>query len=167
MITFSRAHIMPRVGVLVAASALLLAGCAESSSGGSGANGGGEGVAFGATMEEYKAAFADVDPIVLYTQSPSTQGSTGGAFIDAYTSAVEEWSDGKITFDIAYSDAIAKSTEIDNAVVDGRSTSDRSSLCTSRRSSRPPPLCSTPACCRTRVQSPESSSRMPGPRTLR
>ncbi len=33
---------------------------------------------------------------------------------------MEEWSDGKITFDIAYSDAIAKSTEIDNAIVDGR-----------------------------------------------
>ncbi|MGX6509206.1 C4-dicarboxylate ABC transporter substrate-binding protein [Rhodococcus sp. SJ-2] len=120
MVTFSRARLLPRAGVLVTAGALLLAGCAETSSGGGDANGGGEGVAFGATMEEYQAAFADVDPIVLYTQSPSTQGSTGGAFIDAYTSAVEEWSDGKITFDIAYSDAIAKSTEIDNAIVDGR-----------------------------------------------
>ncbi|NLU61898.1 C4-dicarboxylate ABC transporter substrate-binding protein [Rhodococcus sp. HNM0563] len=120
MVTFSRARLLPRAGVLVTAGALLLAGCAETSSGGGDTNGGGEGVAFGATMEEYQAAFADVDPIVLHTQSPSTQGSTGGAFIDAYTSAVEEWSDGKITFDIAYSDAIAKSTEIDNAIVDGR-----------------------------------------------
>ncbi|MGN0125432.1 MAG: TRAP transporter substrate-binding protein DctP [Rhodococcus sp. (in: high G+C Gram-positive bacteria)] len=120
MTIFSKARVIPRAGVLVAASALLLAGCAESSSGGGGGNGGGEGVEYGATMEQYQAAFEDVDPIVLNTQSPSTKGSTGGAFLDAYTQAVEEWSGGKITFDIAYSDAIAKSTEIDNAVVDGR-----------------------------------------------
>lgn len=120
MTKFSKARAVPRASVLVAASALLLAGCAESSSSGAGGNGGGEGVEYGATMEEYQAAFEDVDPIVLNTQSPSTQGSTGGAFLDAYTQAVEEWSGGKITFDIAYSDAIAKSTEIDNAVIDGR-----------------------------------------------
>lgn len=120
MTIFSKARVIPRAGVLVAASALLLAGCAESSPGGSGGNGGGEGVEYGATMEQYQAAFEDVDPIVLNTQSPSTKGSTGGAFLDAYTQAIEEWSGGKITFDIAYSDAIAKSTEIDNAVVDGR-----------------------------------------------
>lgn len=113
-----RAGTFVKAGALAVAGALVVAGCAESGSGGG--SGGGEGVPFGATMEEYHAAFADIDPIVLHTQSPSTKGSTGGAFIDAYTSAVEEWSDGKITFDIAYSDAIAKATEIDNAIVDGR-----------------------------------------------
>ncbi|MGW0045148.1 TRAP transporter substrate-binding protein DctP [Rhodococcus sp. NPDC003348] len=115
---FTRTGAFARVGAFAAAGALLLAGCAESGSGG--ANGGGEGVEYGASKADYQAAFADVDPIVLHTQSPSTKGSVSGAFIESYIAAVEDWSGGKITFDVAYSDAIAKATEIDNAVQDGR-----------------------------------------------
>jgi TRAP-type C4-dicarboxylate transport system substrate-binding protein len=115
---FTRTGAFARVGAFAAVGALALAGCAESGSGGAG--GGGEGVEYGATKAEYQAAFADVDPVVLHTQSPGTKGSVGGSFVEAYVAAVEDWSGGKITFDLAYSDAIAKATEIDDAVKDGR-----------------------------------------------
>jgi TRAP-type C4-dicarboxylate transport system substrate-binding protein len=110
----------PRVAVLALGvlSALALAGCAEEGSGGSG--GGSEGVEPGATMEEYQAAFADIDPIKLNTQSPGPKGGATGAPIERWVEAVEEWSDGKITFEIAYSNAAAEPTEIDDALNDGR-----------------------------------------------
>lgn len=111
-----------RPGVAAAAlgliSALALAGCAEDSADGS--SGAGEGIEAGASMEEYQEAFADVDPITLNTQSPGPKGSATGAPIEKWVAAVEEWSDGKITFDVAYSNAVAEPTEIDDALVDGR-----------------------------------------------
>lgn len=115
---FARTGAFVRAGALAAAGAIALAGCAESGAGGS--QGNGEGVEYGADKATYQAAFADIDPIVLHTQSPGTKGSVGGAFVEAYVEAVQDWSGGKITFDLAYSDAIAKSTEIDDAVRDGR-----------------------------------------------
>ncbi|MEV5647100.1 TRAP transporter substrate-binding protein DctP [Nocardia sp. NPDC052254] len=102
----------------VAAGALVLAGCAESGVGG--ARGGGPSVAYGATKEQFREALADAGPIVLHTQSPGAKGSVSGSFVEEYVAAVQDWSGGKITFDVAYSDAIAKSTEIDDAVSDGR-----------------------------------------------
>jgi TRAP-type C4-dicarboxylate transport system substrate-binding protein len=102
-------------------STLVLSSCADSSdaeSSGSGA--GGEGVEFGATMEEYQAAFEDIDPIELHTQTPSPKGSSSGARNEAFIAAVEEWSGGKITFDVQYSSAVAEPGESDNALYDGR-----------------------------------------------
>ncbi|WP_244928925.1 TRAP transporter substrate-binding protein DctP [Nocardioides sp. W7] len=99
-------------------SALTLAGCAEDSD--SGSSGSGEGLDIGASMEEYQEAFADVDPIELNTQSPGPKGSATGAPIEKWVAAVEEWSDGKITFEVAYSNAVAEPTEIDDALTDGR-----------------------------------------------
>jgi TRAP-type C4-dicarboxylate transport system substrate-binding protein len=98
--------------------ALALAGCAED--GGGAVSGGGEGLPAGATIEDYKAAFADIDPIKINTQSPSPKGSVTGRNVEEYLKAVTEWSDGKITFEVAYSNAIAPPTEVDNALVDGR-----------------------------------------------
>ncbi|MFI1462289.1 TRAP transporter substrate-binding protein DctP [Nocardia carnea] len=115
---FTRAGTAGRVGALAAAGALVLAGCAESSLGG--ANGGGTSVAYGATKAEYQAAFADMDTILLHTQSPGAKGSVAGSFVEKYVDAVEDWSGGKLTFEVAYSDAIAKATEIDDAIGDGR-----------------------------------------------
>lgn len=99
-------------------TSVVLAGCAEE--GGSANSAGGEGVEFGATKEEYAAALADIDPIVIKAQSPSPKGSLTGAKFEGYMQAVEEWSDGKITFDIAYSNAVAPPTEVDDALADGR-----------------------------------------------
>lgn len=94
-----------------------LAGCAE---GGSGSQAKGDGIDYGATQEEYAAAFEDVDPITIKAQSPSPKGSLTGAKFEGYMKAVEEWSDGKITFDIAYSNAVAEPLEVDDALADGR-----------------------------------------------
>lgn len=109
-----------RTGVLALgiATTILLAGCAESTEAGS--TGSGEGLPPGSSMEEYQAAFEDIDPIQLNTQSPAPQGSATGAPIEKWTAAVEEWSGGKITFEIAFSNAIAGPTEIDDALNDGR-----------------------------------------------
>lgn len=106
-----------RFGALAAAGAIALTGCAET---GGGNAGNGQGLAYGASKEEYQAAFADIDRITLHTQSPGAAGSTAGAFLENYLKSVEEWSGGKIEFDIAYSDAIAKAAQIDDAVRDGR-----------------------------------------------
>lgn len=106
-----------RFGALATVGAIALTGCAESGGGNSGS---GEGLSYGASKEEYQAAFADIDQITLQTQSPGAAGSTAGAFLENYLKSVEEWSDGKIKFDIAYSDAIAKAAQIDDAVRDGR-----------------------------------------------
>jgi TRAP-type C4-dicarboxylate transport system substrate-binding protein len=95
-----------------------LAACAED--GGGQTQEKGDGIDFGATQEEYAEALADIDPITIKAQSPSPKGSLTGAKFEGYMQAVEEWSDGKITFDIAYSNAIAPPTEVDDALNDGR-----------------------------------------------
>lgn len=109
-----------RVGAAGAAGAVtlaLLAGCAE---GGAGSQAGGEGLPFGSTKAEYQAAFADIDPIEIVFQSSSAKGALSGRKFEDYAAAVTEWSDGKITFDMQYSNAVAPATEVDNALVDGR-----------------------------------------------
>lgn len=95
-----------------------LSACAESNDGGNSASG--DGLAPGATKEEYQKAFADVSPIKLNTQSPGPKGGPTGAPVERWVEAVEEWSDGKITFEVGYSNAIAAPTEIDDALRDGR-----------------------------------------------
>ena len=126
--TARRTGITPRraLGAAALAGALTLTACAEES----GSNGGqagsgdagqsGEGVEFGASKDDYAAAFEDIDPITLNTQTPGPQGSSTSKKFEEYFEAVEEWSGGKITFEIAYSNAIAPPTEIDNALQDGR-----------------------------------------------
>ncbi|NYE48197.1 TRAP-type C4-dicarboxylate transport system substrate-binding protein [Spinactinospora alkalitolerans] len=100
------------------AGVLALTGCAEGRAAGSG--GSGEGVDYGATKEEYQAAFAEVAPIELHTQSPAPKGSITGRNVEEYFNAVTEWSDGKITFEVSYSNAIAPPEEADDALLDGR-----------------------------------------------
>ncbi|WP_235737178.1 TRAP transporter substrate-binding protein DctP [Nocardioides alcanivorans] len=105
------------LGALGLVGALALSACAEDAAGD---QSGGEGVSFGATKEEYQEAFADVEPISLFTQSPAPKGSPVGKNFEDYFSAIEEWSDGKITFDISWSNATAAPTEVDDALADGR-----------------------------------------------
>jgi TRAP-type C4-dicarboxylate transport system substrate-binding protein len=73
-------------------------------------------------MEEYQAAFEDIDPISIITQSPAPEGSNTGLRLEAYADSVEEWSGGKITWEFNYANAIAPPGETDNALVDGRLT---------------------------------------------
>ena len=109
-----------RVGLIAATmmvGATAFAGCAESGGAGSA---GGDGVDAGATMEDYQKAFEDVDQITLLTQTPAPKGSVTGLPQEKYYEAVEEWSGGKIKFDISYSNAVAEPAEADDALNDGR-----------------------------------------------
>lgn len=101
-------------------SALALAGCAEENGSGIASSGGGEGIDAGASLEDYQAAFADIDPIELNTQTPAPQGSATGLPMEKYFEAVTEWSDGKITWNVQYANAVAGPTENDDALLDGR-----------------------------------------------
>lgn len=105
------------VVALGAASAMVLAACAET---GGGSGPGGDGVEFGATIEEYHEAFADIDPIRINTQVPAAQGAATGANFERYFEAIEEWSDGKITFEIGWANSVANPGEADDALRDGR-----------------------------------------------
>lgn len=61
------------------------------------------GVPVGASLEEWQAAFEDIDPIELQfqiTTGPDTPLTRGLA--TEYVAAVEEYSGGKITFDVIY-----------------------------------------------------------------
>ncbi|WP_110207555.1 TRAP transporter substrate-binding protein DctP [Nocardioides daejeonensis] len=109
-----------RVGVLAAVMVVgagALSACAEE---GAGNQAGGEGIEAGASMEDYQKAFEDINQITLLTQTPAPKGSVTGLPQEKYYEAVEEWSGGKIKFDIAYSNAVAEPAEIDDALVDGR-----------------------------------------------
>lgn len=107
-----------RAAALLAAAALVATGCAEGGSGGNG--GGGRSVDYGASKEEYAAALADMAPVTLTLQSTAPKGAATGRRFEEYAAAVEEWSDGKITFEIVFSNAIAPANEVDDALADGR-----------------------------------------------
>lgn len=107
--------------VSVALFAVMLSGCGSEGAPEPGAPAEGGGVAYGATIEEYHAAFADVDPVTLKYQFTAGIGSEVNAPYEEYLDAVEEWSDGKVTFDRAYSASLVPNTaEWSAALADGR-----------------------------------------------
>lgn len=79
-------------------------------------------VPFGASKDEYIAAFESIDPIHVFAQSPGPKGpeTYSGWKDEAFFAAIEEWSGGKITFEIGYSYAIAPLLETDDALIEGR-----------------------------------------------
>lgn len=109
---------MRRLGaVVLSVLVLTAAGCAEQSGS---TSGGGEGVAVGASKEEFRDALADMEPVELVLQSTAPKGAATGRRFEAYAEAVEDWSGGRITFDTVYSNAIAPPAEVDEALADGR-----------------------------------------------
>lgn len=126
-VDFIRAKKRAFAGMAFALSgALALAGCSGASTGGdseggiSAGNAGGESLPVGATKDQYIAAFEDIEPITIHTQTPGPKGSTTSQNMESYVAAVEEWSGGKITFDVAFSNAVAQPADIDDALNDGR-----------------------------------------------
>ncbi|TWG93625.1 TRAP-type C4-dicarboxylate transport system substrate-binding protein [Nocardioides sp. J9] len=112
----------PKPAKLIAAASLLsltatLAACAEE---GGAASGGGESVAYGATKEEFQAALEDMSPVTLVMQSTAPKGAPTGRRFEEYAAAVEDWSGGKITMDIAFSNSIAPQDQVDDAIADSR-----------------------------------------------
>lgn len=116
--TSQQLRTITRWGALGLASAVLLAACGGGPGGGEG--GGGDSVPEGASKEEYRAAFADAEPVELNTQTGGPQGSRLSSFMEEYFAAVEDWSDGRITFNVDYANAVASPAEADDAVEDGR-----------------------------------------------
>lgn len=108
--------------VLTAAVALAmaatLAACAET--GGGADSAGGESVAFGSPKEDFIEALSSMDPVTLTMQSTAPKGSPTGRRFEDYAAAVEDWSGGKISMDIAFSNAIAPPLEVDDAIADTR-----------------------------------------------
>lgn len=108
---------------VLATAALSLTACSGglNANNGSGNNAGGEGIAAGATKEEYIAAFQEIEPIELEFQYSSTNSKSFSAQRDLeWAESVEEWSGGKVTINSHASGAIAKPTEVPTALQDGR-----------------------------------------------
>lgn len=102
-----------RVGVIAIAMALVLSAC-----GASGTAEEGDGVAADSSIEDYKRALADVEPITLSYQVGSAPESLYAKPAVAYADAVKEWSAGKITIELSYSGSRVPYGEMNNALQD-------------------------------------------------
>lgn len=115
-------RLMTRTLAVLSVAALTgLAGCAGSAAQSSDDAGGGAGVDYGASPEEYQEALADMDPVTLTYQpgAQSSQGHTGEAeqlFVDR----VHEVSGGAITLEPVWGQAVAAFDDVTEAVADGR-----------------------------------------------
>lgn len=108
-----------RAGVLLAVSALAVAGCSKADQ--ASAGDAGEGVAIGASAEDYHEALADMEPVELTFQvSSASAEATSGQRDLAFAEAVEEMSGGKITLDVVFANAVVPPDEISSALGDGR-----------------------------------------------
>lgn len=96
-----------------------LAGCADDGTGG-GSGTVTTSVTYGADKQAYIDALADMEPVTLTIQSPAPKGAATGRRFEAYAAAVEEWSGGKIKFNVVFSNGVAPPAEVDDALADGR-----------------------------------------------
>lgn len=99
---------------------LALSACSSGEQGATDEGGSGEGLPVGATKEQFVEALADIENVQLTLQSPAPPGASLGSGLEAYAASVEEWSGGKITFEIAYSNSIVPSGEAVDGLADGR-----------------------------------------------
>lgn len=109
-------------------SRLLLLGCVSSmvlslsACGGGGSDDSaavGTSVPVGATKEQYVAALADMEPVTLTVQLTTGPDSTYSVAPTSYAKAVEEWSGGKIKFEILYSGSRVQIREMNQALNEG------------------------------------------------
>lgn len=99
-------------------SALLLAGCSESSGPEPGHD---QGFPYGADQETVDEIIRDMEPVNLtYQPTAASAESNSAASGIAFAEAVEERSGGKITMDLVWGQSIAPYGEIDDALTDGR-----------------------------------------------
>lgn len=78
------------------------------------------GVPYGASIEEYHAAFEGIDPITLQVQAPGGPGASTAIDLETYGEAIEEWSNGVVSFEMHYANSVAGPTEVHHALSDGR-----------------------------------------------
>ena len=109
------------VATLMLGGTLALTACTSAEGeAGSEADSSEAGVEYGATMEDYHAAFAEHDPIELTVQTPGPEGSPASEKLEDYLAAVNEWSDGKITFEVHFANSLVPAGDADDALADGR-----------------------------------------------
>lgn len=105
------------------AAATVLAGCTgDTGSNGGSTNGEGSTVPYGASAAEYQAALADMEPVELVMQSTAAAAELpqNEAFLE-FVGFIEEYSGGKITFDVTYANGIVSNIlEWDDGLLDGR-----------------------------------------------
>lgn len=108
-------------GAGLAALAFLSAGCSGSVGASGGGEAEGEGYDYGASPEEIRSAFSDVDPVTLvYQPSALSENDPTARRAQDFKAAVEDLSGGKISIDVVYAQAIASYEEVPDALVDGR-----------------------------------------------
>lgn len=78
-----------------------------------------EGVPAGSSKDVYIAALTDMDPVTLSMQLPAPPDVLMSAAPEHYAEAVEEWSGGKITFEILYSGSRVPITQMHSALNEG------------------------------------------------
>lgn len=104
---------------LVASMALVLSACGNGSS--EEATQDDEGFAYGASQEEVNAAIEDLEPVeITYQAAGQSQNSVVSISDIALQEYIEERSNGQITVNTVWGQAIAGYDEVDNALVDGR-----------------------------------------------
>jgi TRAP-type C4-dicarboxylate transport system substrate-binding protein len=101
-------------------TALLLSSCGGSA-GSDASAGSGEGFEYGAPQEEVNEAIEDLEPVTLtYQPGTSSPNTPTAANALAFIEAIEERSEGKINFEVAWGQSIADHGEIEDALADGR-----------------------------------------------
>ncbi|MFH5824679.1 TRAP transporter substrate-binding protein DctP [Georgenia sp. AZ-5] len=78
-----------------------------------------DGVPAGASKEDYVAALADIDDVELTMQLASSPENAYSVAAVEYAETVEEWSGGKITFEIFYSASRVPTAEMSTALGEG------------------------------------------------
>lgn len=109
-----------RLGGLLAASTLLLSSCGGTVGDGAEDTDRGVSVEPGASKEEFAEALADMEPVELTFQAASSATSGNGERDIAFAEAIEEWSDGKISVEVLFGYPIAPTSEVGDALQDGR-----------------------------------------------
>lgn len=110
------------IGVIGAVGALVLglSACSGAAAGGGQLSPDGISVPYDATVEEWQAAFADVEPIDIVFQTATSATSPGGTRQAELVERIAAKSDGKLQVELIFGDALVGEVESDEGLVDGR-----------------------------------------------
>lgn len=104
---------------LIAMSALILSGCTDDP--GSAENGADDGFEYAVSQDEVNSVLENLEPVeITYQAGAQSQNSISAANDLAFKEYVEERSNGQITVEIVWGQAIAGYPELEDALVDGR-----------------------------------------------
>jgi TRAP-type C4-dicarboxylate transport system substrate-binding protein len=118
----TRSRKFAKLSAGAAALALVLAGCGGNAEGEeNGADSGDTGFEYGASQEEVNAVVEDLEPVTITFQPPAaSENSVMAPAGTVFKEIVEERSNGKITVEMVWGQAIAGYDEVHDALADGR-----------------------------------------------